>query len=115
VIVFRFIFNLGVYFMGNKESALLALSIGVVLGGTSLSSQANPFQLTDLNQGYMLASTEKAAEDKPASTPATKTETEKMPEGKCGEGKCGSTPATGTETEKMPEGKCGEGKCGNMK
>lgn len=51
-------------------------------------SADNPFELTDLDAGYMLAG-EKG---------------EKGEEGKCGEGKCGD--------DKGEEGKCGEGKCG---
>jgi uncharacterized low-complexity protein len=52
--------------------------------GTVIADDANPFGVTDLEGGYMLAA--------------------KDAEGKCGEGKCGD--------DKGAEGKCGEGKCG---
>ena len=61
------------------------------------SASENPFQLTQLNGGYNLAS---------------KAEGEgKCGEGKCGEGKCGESKGKKAEGE----GKCGEGKCGEGK
>jgi uncharacterized low-complexity protein len=67
------------------------------------NADANPFDLTELSSGYMVAEMEegKCGEGKAAA--------EKMEEGKCGEGKCGEGEAA---AEKMEEGKCGEGKCG---
>jgi len=83
----------------------LALALGAAfvtsLAGASVANAAeNPFGMTELSSGYMVAETG-------------------MKEGKCGathmkekEGKCGSN----MSREKMKEGKCGTGKCGaNMK
>jgi len=84
----------------KTQPTLLALAMGAALGGVQAAqaAEANPFQLHELAQGYMVVAD---------STPA---------EGKCGEGKCGEmkAPAT-TEDDKAKEGKCGEGKCGEMK
>ncbi len=71
----------------------LAIALGATfvtsLAGTTIVNAAeNPFSMTELSSGYMVA--EKA-------------------EGKCGEGKCGEGKA------KAAEGKCGEGKCGEGK
>ena len=52
---------------------------------TVANAAANPFAMSELSSGYMVA---------------------EMAEGKCGEGKCGGAAKT------AKEGKCGEGKCG---
>lgn len=67
----------------------LAIALGTTLAASLASLPAanaddNPFGMTKLSSGYMVAGNE----------------------GKCGEGKCGE----GEGKEK--EGKCGEGKCG---
>ncbi len=72
-----------------KNSLAIALGAAFVtsLAGTSVANAAvNPFGMTDLPGGYMVAGKE----------------------GKCGEGKCGGE-------KKGKEGKCGEGKCGGSK
>ena len=80
--------------MSNKTVIKpLALALGATLvtslAGTTVANAAdNPFSMTELSSGYMVA--EKA-------------------EGKCGEGKCGEGKMKGAE------GKCGEGKCGEGK
>ncbi len=71
----------------KSELKPLVAAVGAVLATSSFSISAenagdNPFQMTELSSGYMVAGKEG-----------------KCGEGKCGEGKCG-------------EGKCGEGKCG---
>ena len=80
---------------------------------TSMSASAsaditsNPFSMSDLSTGYMVAmgsKEEKKAEGKCGEGKCGDT---KKAEGKCGEGKCGDT--------KKAEGKCGEGKCGDTK
>ncbi len=72
--------------MSNSVNKTLSLAIGAAfLGSMTLSpiaDAANPFQMNDLDRGYMVIG-----------------EDEKEEEGKCGEGKCG-------------EGQCGEGSCG---
>jgi uncharacterized low-complexity protein len=70
----------------------LAVALGAAfitsLAGIPVANAAeNPFAMSDLSSGYVVA---------------------EMEEGKCGEGKCG-----GDKTKK--EGKCGEGKCGGDK
>ena len=56
----------------------------------------NPFAMSELSSGYMVADSHMAGGDKDKA------------EGKCGEGKCGGDKA-------KAEGKCGEGKCGGDK
>ena len=81
--------------MSNKTVIKpLAIALGATfitsLAGTTIANAAeNPFSMTELSGGYMVA--EKA-------------------EGKCGEGECGEG-----KMKKEAEGKCGEGKCGEGK
>jgi uncharacterized low-complexity protein len=85
----------------------LAIALGATfvtsLAGTTIANAAeNPFSMTELPSGYMVA-------DKAEG---------KCGEGKCGEGKCGSGEQKAKEGKcgegKMEkEGKCGEGKCGS--
>ena len=81
--------------MANKSMLIkpvaAAVSVAFVSSffvSTAAVAAENPFDLSDLDAGYMLA-----GEDK-----------DKHEEGKCGEDK-----------EKHEEGKCGEGKCGDDK
>ena len=78
----------------SKTTVMKPLSIALgaafvaSLAGTSVANAAdNPFSMTELSSGYMVADSK---------------------EGKCGEGKCGGE-------KKAEEGKCGEGKCGGEK
>jgi uncharacterized low-complexity protein len=73
---------------------------------TTATAADNPFELSDLDAGYMLADGHKGEEGKCGEG---KCGDDKGEEGKCGEGKCG------TDGEKGEEGKCGEGKCGDEK
>ncbi|HDP89858.1 MAG TPA: hypothetical protein ENN42_07880 [Thioalkalivibrio sp.] len=74
-----------------------ALTLGAAFAGSmagqAVAADANPFALTDLGGGYMVA--------------------DNHAEGRCGEGKCGGTMTQ--DQEKTQEGKCGEGKCGEGK
>jgi uncharacterized low-complexity protein len=94
--------------MSNKTFIKpLAIALGATfvtsLAGTTIANAAeNPFSMTELPSGYMVA-------DKAEG---------KCGEGKCGEGKCGSGEQKAKEGKcgegKMEkEGKCGEGKCGS--
>jgi uncharacterized low-complexity protein len=87
--------------MSKKNSIKpVALTVGAAFAG-SLAGQAvadteaNPFAMSDLAEGYMVADSQGA-------------------EGRCGEGKCGE----GMQKPKEAEGQCGakpkaeEGKCG---
>ena len=73
---------------------------------TTAAAADNPFELSDLDAGYMLADGhgDKGDEGKCGEG---KCGDDKGEEGKCGEGKCGD--------DKGEEGKCGEGKCGDEK
>ena len=87
----------------KKKIAVNPLSVAVgaafitSLAGAGVASAAdNPFAMTELSSGYMVADSH---------------------EGKCGEGKCGAKREAhegkcGGEKKTMEEGKCGEGKCG---
>jgi len=85
----------------------LAIAAGAAfvtsLAGTTVANAAaNPFAMSELSSGYMVA---------------------EMAEGKCGEGKCGGEKKAATTEGKCggekkavtTEGKCGEGKCGATK
>ena len=82
----------------------IAAAVGVAFVSSMAVSTAavaddNPFALSELDNGYMLAGGHEGEEGKCGEGKCG----EKGEEGKCGEGKCG---------EKGEEGKCGEGKCG---
>ena len=90
-----------------KKPLAIALGAAFVtsLAGTPVANAAeNPFAMSDLSSGYVVA---------------------EMEEGKCGgdktkkEGKCGGDKAEAMATEgadkAKAEGKCGEGKCGGSK
>ena len=88
-----------------------ALATGVFAISTA-NADENPFQMTELSSGYMVADGHGGAEEGAA-------EEDKAKEGKCGEGKCGEGKCGGEEADadasgegKTEEGKCGEGKCG---
>ena len=112
--------------MSNKTTlkpvavALGALFVGS-LANTSVANAAdNPFGMTELSSGYMVA------DMKEGKCGAGMKKDAKMKEGKCGEGmkdkamkmkkegKCGAgMKGKMMDKEKMKkEGKCGEGKCG---
>ena len=75
----------------------------VALTGAAVAAE-NPFELTDLDSGYMVAGKDKGEEGKCGEG---KCGGDKGEEGSCGEGKCGG--------DKGEEGSCGEGKCGGDK
>ena len=84
--------------MAKNTMKPLAAVVGAAFMASALtipmaSASENPFQLTQLNGGYNLASKAEG-------------------EGKCGEGKCGEGKAA---AKADGEGKCGEGKCGEGK
>jgi len=102
----------------------LALAAGAAfitsLASTTVANAAeNPFAMSELSSGYMVAD---AAEGK-CGEGKCGGDKKAAEEGKCGEGKCGGDKkaaeegATATEegTKTTGEGKCGEGKCGGDK
>ena len=105
----------------SKTTVMKPLSIALgaafvaSLAGTSVANAAdNPFSMTELSSGYMVADSKegkcgegKCGGEKKAEEGKCGGE-KKAEEGKCGEGKCGGE-------KKAKEGKCGEGKCGGEK
>ncbi|MCO6412194.1 MAG: hypothetical protein J5I92_05565 [Thiogranum sp.] len=108
----------------------LAIALGAAfatsLTGASIANAAgNPFGMTELSSGYMVADSNEGkcgeaktrAEGK-CGEGKTKAEgkcgeAKTKAEGKCGEGKCGE--GMKEKSEKAKEGKCGEAKCGAAK
>lgn len=97
----------------------LALS---VMGNSAMAAQSNPFVMTELNQGYAVATAEakcgegKCGGNKEAkSTEANGGSKDESAEKKSGEGKCGEGKCGGNKETKPTEAKCGEGKCGGSK
>ncbi len=81
----------------------VAAAVGAVLATSvftmsTANADENPFGMTELSSGYMVAYGEEG-----------KCGENKAEEGECGEGKCGENKA---KEGKAEEGKCGEGKCG---
>ena len=103
----------------------VAVALGAVfvtsLAGTSVANaEANPFSMTELSSGYMVAEGdmkegkcgESHMKEKEGKCGGSMDKS-KMKEGKCGEGKMKKE---GMDKSKMKkDGKCGEGKCGGKK
>ena len=92
-----------------------ALALSMALSG-GVHAEANPFQATDLGNGYMQLAEAKCGEGRCGGSKAgeakcgeAKCGGAKASEAKCGEGRCGGSKAS---EAKCGEGKCGEGKCG---
>jgi uncharacterized low-complexity protein len=112
--------------MSNKSIKPLAIALGATfvtsLAGTSVANAAeNPFSMTELSSGYMVAAEGKCGEGKCGEGMKDSAEG-KCGEGKCGEGmkgaaegKCGEGKCGEAMKDKAEEGKCGEGKCGGNK
>ena len=88
----------------------LSLALGAAfitsLAGASVANAAeNPFGMTELSSGYMVADSKEGKCG----------EGMKDKEGKCGEGMKGKEGKCGGESKEKKEGKCGEGKCGGEK
>jgi len=93
----------------SKTSLTLALT--AVIGAAGIAHAAgNPFALSALPQGYMIAAADKAKDGKCGEGKCGAKKDTKAKDGKCGEGKCG-----GAKETKAKDGKCGEGKCGGKK
>ena len=107
-------------FMKPLSVALGAAFITSLAGTSVANAAANPFGMTELSSGYMVA---ESAEGKCGGMKTDDSMKEKegkcggekvKKEGKCGEGKCGAN-------REAHEGKCGgemkakEGKCGGEK
>ena len=89
----------------------VAFVSSMALSGAAIAAE-NPFELSDLDSGYMVAGGDKGEEGKCGG--------DKGEEGKCGgdkgeEGHCGGDcddDDGDDDGDKGEEGKCGEGKCG---
>jgi uncharacterized low-complexity protein len=99
--------------MSNKSVIKpLAIALGATfvtsLAGTTIANAAeNPFSMTELSSGYMVA---EKAEGKCGEGKMKKEAEGKCGEGKCGEGKMKKEGKCGEGMAKEAEGKCGEGK-----
>ena len=103
--------------MPEFNPLVVAVSAALATGAFGISAanaDENPFQMTELSSGYMVADAHGATEEGKAGEG-------KCGEGKCGEGKCGDQETDKEDAEdaedaaeegKAGEGKCGEGKCG---
>ena len=89
--------------------ALGATALGGVLAGPAALAADDPFQITELSRGYMVADSHGGGEEKPC--PRDGEDDAAPAEGKCGEGKCGEGKC-GEKGDAPAEGQCGEGKCG---
>ncbi len=92
-------------------SLALGTAFALSLGSGVASADQNPFSMTELSSGYMVADKH---EGKCGGEKTQEQLKEKAMEGKCGEGKGDGDKAMEKTKEKAKdmEGKCGEGKCG---
>jgi len=111
----------------NKNMKPLSVALGTAVTAAlatvpAVQAAENPFGMTQLSEGYMVAGEGKCG--------GMKEKEGKCGEGKCGgdkakkEGKCGEGKAkegkcgegmSDDKAKKAKEGKCGEGKCGGNK
>jgi uncharacterized low-complexity protein len=87
----------------DRNLIATAAVAGALTLGAAAQAAGNPFAMTDLGRGYVVADNHG-----------------KTAEGKCGEGKCGTKTKDekkdkDAKKDKTMEGKCGEGKCGSNK
>jgi uncharacterized low-complexity protein len=100
----------------NVSKTTLTLAMTVALGAAGSASadlSQNPFEMQQLESGYVQLAEAKAQDGKCGEGKCGGNEAaeEKAKDGKCGEGKCGDDAAK--SADKAKEAKCGEGKCGN--
>ncbi len=83
--------------MNQKDLSPIALALGITgaLACSSAVAADNPFSLTELSSGHMVAESDGGEGN--------------CGEGKCGEGKCGEDAEDGAEGEAPAEGEEGEG------
>ena len=99
----------------SKKTELkpLAAAVGAALAASAFTipaanAESNPFEITTLSSGYMVADSHKEGKCGEGKCGEGKDAEGSCGEGKCGEGKCG-------EGKDKAEGSCGEGKCGEGK
>ena len=102
-------------YLSGAAGALFALGLAGTGAAQAAGAQAeaNPFAMTELGSGYMVAANAegKCGEGKCGGAEKDRAEKDKAGEGKCGEGKCGAKNEASESKDKGGEGKCGEGKC----
>ena len=103
----------------NFKLKPIAATVGValttsVMAMPTANADANPFGLTELSSGYMVAGGHKSKEGKCGCSEGKCGGKSKHSEGKHGEGKHSKSKhgASKGKEGKCGEGKCGEGKCG---
>ena len=112
--------------MSNKTTIKpLAIAVGTVFittlaSATAANATENPFAMTELSSGYMVADTAEGKCGEGKMEEGKCGGDKKAAEGKCGEGKmeegkCGGDKKAAESADKAKEGKCGEGKCGGSK
>lgn len=104
----------------KKLAALLSATLVSAVSAQVVSADENPFQLSPMSSGYMVASDE---EGQKSADESVKREgsvgDDKLGSGQCGEGKCGTNAKSGEGeltgskgNNKLGSGQCGEGTCG---
>ncbi|OOZ40572.1 hypothetical protein BOW53_07270 [Solemya pervernicosa gill symbiont] len=108
--------------MHKNTIAALGTAFAVSLAAAPMANAAeNPFQMTELSSGYMVADNHAGKEGKcgEAKCGGAKAD-DKAKEGSCGGDKAGKEGSCGGDKAAAPakasgEGKCGEAKCGGNK
>jgi len=105
----------------TETKLLTAIGAAIATLAFAPAQAANPFAVTALPQGYMVAQADKAKDAKcggDAKAAEAKCGEAKAKDAKCGgdakakDAKCGGAKKVDT---KAKDGKCGEGKCGSAK
>ena len=96
------------------SAAIGAALTASVIALPTANADENPFTLTDLSSGFMVAGDAEGSCGE-GKCGEGKCGENKDGEGACGEGKCGEAAEKGAEEGSCGEGKCGEGKCGEEK
>ena len=101
--------------MNSKKNAIAVLLGSTLLTGAAITQAetTNPFGVTELASGYMVAEG-KSKEGRCGEGSCGAKETTKKEDGKCGEGSCGEKAGKDGKDgmAKKDDGKCGEGSCG---
>ena len=102
-------------YLASAVTAALASSIGTSIA----NANENPFQMTPLNHGYMIADTKGQTPPDDDTKREGSVGDDKLGSGQCGEGQCGTNAKSGEGNlkgskgeNKLGSGQCGEGQCG---
>ncbi|RME32930.1 MAG: hypothetical protein D6786_09135 [Gammaproteobacteria bacterium] len=100
----------------KKKSLATAIGTTFVIGlaGQAVAEGGNPFSMTELDSGYMVADKGAKAEGK-CGTNSKAAAAKKKADGKCGTGKCGANKARAkAKAAKEADGNCGGNKAGQV-